>query len=276
MINHPITEPIARSWLHYREKIRDSRKNPNEENIHDLRVATQRFEAILKISQSLICSRSTSKLIKSLKKTRKILGPLRDLQVELRQCQHKNKTFFRFLQQKEKQQTKCASQYLKAIPLKYEKKLLQKLVARKFRKAENTYTAEKTHSLLTPIIKSSLLKLNQIANKKSIPPVKRVHKLRQLAKKLRYQEEAFESMFARPSLDLSKLKLIQSGFGKIQDQNALFENMNRYLSKKQNKGDSEVQTSKEKIGRRIESQIKAGLGHWKSGTELTRSSRLQP
>ena len=259
MTNHSITEPIARSWLHYREKFRDSRKDSNEKNIHDLRVATQRFEAILKISQRLIFSRSALKLIKSLTKTRKILGPLRDLQIEIKQDQQKNKKFFRFLKHEEKQANKNASRYLKKLSLKDEKKLVHKVLGEKIRSVEKKCTAKKMHSLLTPIIKSSLLQLNDVVSKKSIPPMKRIHKFRQLAKKLRYQEEALESMFARPNLELSKLKLIQSGIGKLQDQNALFKNMNRYLSKKRNKGDFEVRASKKKMGRKIESQMKADL-----------------
>jgi polyphosphate kinase 2 (PPK2 family) len=59
-----------------------SRAKISTRNIHQLRISTQKLEAILTLANSLKSNHNSKNVIFPIKKVRKSLGPLRDIQVE--------------------------------------------------------------------------------------------------------------------------------------------------------------------------------------------------
>lgn len=244
---HPISGPLANAWDHYRNELKASRNKANSKNIHALRVATQRLEAIVKISRGLVSNKYGEKLIESLKNTRKQLGPLRDLQVESDANSSKIKSFSTFVIKEKKKAKQKACRYLEHISLKKEKNLVNKILSKKLISAEKNQSVKKMHTLLEPTVQSTLVRFNEALAETTPKKMKNLHKFRILAKQLRYQEEALKSVFGSTHFNLPKLKAVQMAVGKIQDSNALLQNMDRYLDHKKHRRDKKTLKAKKKI-----------------------------
>ena len=126
-MNFSISTPLSNYWMDYRKEVKACRNATNYQNIHALRVATQRLEAIVKISSGLISSKHGNKLIGCLKKTRKCLGPLRDLQVEFEGSGSKTKGFLAFLLNERQKAERKVCRHLDNISLKREKHLVDEM-----------------------------------------------------------------------------------------------------------------------------------------------------
>ena len=158
-----ISKTIARAWAHYRDWVKSSRRKANFRNIHALRVATERLEAIIVICRALFKSNHGKKLIQSFKETRKKLGPLRDLQVEseVSESEVKNselKKFSKFISKKKRRAEGFSLRYLSAIPLKKEKRLIKQILSKKLILAEQSQTAKNMKILLEPIMQYAVRK----------------------------------------------------------------------------------------------------------------------
>ena len=258
--NHPISAPITNSWNHYKNCVKASRNKTNPKNIHDLRVATQKLEAILKVSRGLLLNHHSKELIESLQKTRKQLGPLRDLQIASKSGPSKTKGFSEFVSSEKKKAQKKAFRHLKNISLKSEKHQIKKIISKELVVAENKKSVKQMHDLLDPEVQSTLLRFNAALANTTPKKMKNLHKFRILAKQLRYQEEVLKNIFGSTPFNLPKLKTVQEAVGKIQDSNALLQNMDRYLSHKKNRNDSKLLAKKKKIEKdhklRIQTEFK--------------------
>ncbi|HEY2382934.1 MAG TPA: CHAD domain-containing protein [Terriglobia bacterium] len=72
-----------RSWKEFSEAWKKARSKTSEKSIHDLRVKTRRFIAVLELANALPGQDGVAGLQRRLKKVLKRMGPLRDLQVQL-------------------------------------------------------------------------------------------------------------------------------------------------------------------------------------------------
>lgn len=72
-----------RSWKEFSEAWKRARSKASEKSVHDLRVKTRRFIAVLDLAQDLTRSDEIEDLRRRFKKVLKRMGPLRDLQVQL-------------------------------------------------------------------------------------------------------------------------------------------------------------------------------------------------
>ena len=72
-----------RSWEEFSKAWKKARSRTSEKSIHDLRVKTRRFIAVLELVESLSSRDGVAGLQRRLKKVLKRMGPLRDLQVQL-------------------------------------------------------------------------------------------------------------------------------------------------------------------------------------------------
>ncbi|MBC7464533.1 MAG: CHAD domain-containing protein, partial [Bdellovibrio sp.] len=78
----PLSENLGKCWKNYTHLVHRSREKLSPKNIHQLRIATQRLEAVLSLVHSLKDVKYENQITDLLKKVRKSLGPLRDSQVE--------------------------------------------------------------------------------------------------------------------------------------------------------------------------------------------------
>jgi len=257
---HSVSNPLSHAWEHYKNEVKAARHKATSKNVHALRVATQRLEAIVKISRGLVTNRYGAKLIESLKMTRKQLGPLRDLQVESDAKSSKTKRFSTFVTKEKKKAMRKASRYLDNISLKKEKRLISKILSKKLISAEKDLPLKKMHELLEPTVQVTLTKFNEALAETTPKKMKNLHKFRVLAKQLRYQEEALKTIFGASRFNIPKLKAVQVSVGKIQDKNALLQNMDRYLNQKKHRKDEKLLRAKKKIEkiqqRRIQTEFK--------------------
>jgi CHAD domain-containing protein len=72
-----------RAWKEFSEAWKKARSKASEKSIHDLRVKTRRFIAVLDLAQALSQRDGISSLQRRFKKVLKKMGPLRDVQVQL-------------------------------------------------------------------------------------------------------------------------------------------------------------------------------------------------
>ena len=266
---HLFSRPLALAWANYMGAIKSSRQKASTKRIHALRVTTLKLEAILKLSRGLDRTASAAKLIQSLRTTRKELGPLRDLQVESKQKSLKVKSFSAFLAKEERKEKRAVRRYLNDIPLKKEKRWINKTLSKKLLSVEKAQSIQKMKKMLEPTLQSTLIKFNAALAETTPKEMGNLHKFRIHAKRLRYQAEALKVIIGATHFDLDKLKIIQKNFGKIQDSNALLQNMDRYLRHKQYRDDEETRDLKVKIERiqkrRIQTELEnLSKTHWES------------
>ena len=244
---HPLSEQLKRIWNIYRNRVRFSRKRANSKNVHDLRVATQKFQAILKLSQSIVPKPETKQLIQSLKKTRRKLGNLRDLHIESNLKETKVKHFSTYVGHEKKLAKKRVKKYLTELPLKEQKNLLAKVLNKKLLRTEKKRTLKQVRDLLDPAIQTTLSRFKKALAETTPEKMENLHRFRILAKQLRYQEEGMKAACGSTPFNLSKLKKVQITVGKIQDNNALLNTMNRYLTEKKHHGDPAVKKARKKL-----------------------------
>jgi CHAD domain-containing protein len=72
-----------RSWKDFSDAWKKARSKASEKSIHDLRVKTRRFIAVLDLAQALSQRDGIASLQRRFKKVLKKMGPLRDVQVQL-------------------------------------------------------------------------------------------------------------------------------------------------------------------------------------------------
>src|SRR5215472_15669253 len=77
-----------RTWEEFSEAWKKARSKTSEKSIHDLRVKTRRFIAVLELVDSLSSRDGVAGLQHRFKKVLKRMGPLRDLQVQLENVSH--------------------------------------------------------------------------------------------------------------------------------------------------------------------------------------------
>lgn len=238
--NHLLSHSLLETWDKYEKHVHLCRKKISAKNIHHLRISTQKLEAILTLTNGLKSNHNSKNVIFLIKKVRKSLGPLRDIQVEstaLKQLkddktgESKHNEFSEFFSDQKTAAKKKAIKCLDEISLKRERrhieKLANKLVEVEFNKSEAQIQTE-----LDQKVKSSVSKLSEMLIHLDPKRIKDIHRFRIHAKKLRYQGEVLNSLRDSPTFDLKNLKKAQSVAGRIQNDSVLLKTLGKFLSKK--------------------------------------------
>lgn len=235
-----LSHSIIETWDYYEKQVYKSRDKISAKNIHKLRVSTQRLEAILTLANHLKSNHNSKNAIFLIKKVRKSLGPLRDIQVKskaingLKQSQFssiKSAEFSKFFANQKKSAKKKAHKCLDQISLINERQHIQKLTE-KLVKVEAYKSQTQIQEDLDQKVKSSLSKLNKMMTHLNPKHVQDIHQFRIHVKKVRYQEEFLNSLYLSPKYDLGNLKAAQSITGQIQNDSILIKTLDRFLSKK--------------------------------------------
>ncbi|OYZ19639.1 MAG: hypothetical protein B7Y39_11610 [Bdellovibrio sp. 28-41-41] len=250
-LNHSLLE----TWSNYEKQVRRSRREISTKNIHKLRISTQRLEAILKLVSSLKSNHNIKNVIFLIKKVRKNLGPLRDIQVEamvlkdLKDNKFGKKSsqgFASFFSGKKATAKEKAVTCLDEISLRHERHRIRKL-AKRIIEIEDRKTKSQIESELNRKIRSSLEKLNRMMTSMDPKRVKDIHRFRIRAKKLRYQGEFLNALNGSMILDLNILKQAQSVAGRIQNDSVSLGTLEQFLSKKKHSTDPRVLAVRKRI-----------------------------
>lgn len=253
--NQLLSHSLLETWANYENQVHLSRNNTSVKNIHQLRISTQKLEAILTLANGLKANHNSKNIIFLIKKVRKSLGPLRDIQVESKVFNElsgkklessKHDQFSKFFLDQKKAAKKKATKCLDEISLKKERLRIQKL-ANRLVSVEAKKTEKQIQNELNRNIKSSIIKLNHFVAHIDPKRVKDIHRFRIQAKKLRYQGEILNSLTAKPMFDLKNLKSAQSIAGRIQNDSVLLKTLDRFLSKKKHAEDPNALSVQKKI-----------------------------
>lgn len=255
MNNEFLSHSLSKTWTSYEKQVHLSRSKTSAKNIHRLRISTQRLEALLTLVNGLDANHHSKNIIFLIKKVRKSLGPLRDIQVESKvfnklsaqQSENKkNNQLSKYFSIQKNVAKKKALKCLDEISIKHERlrihKLIKKLINFQAQKTERQIQNE-----LNRKIKSSIVKLNRFTAHIDPQRAKDIHRFRVKAKKLRYQGEILNSLSGKPILDLNYLKTAQSIAGRIQNDSVLLKTLDRFLSIKKHAKDSNALSVQKKI-----------------------------
>lgn len=253
--NHSLSEALRKTWITYEKKVHLARNHTSPKNIHQLRISTQKLEAVLTLANSLHSTHHSKNIIVLIKHVRKSLGPLRDIQVESTALEnlrdenlngHKQPEFSTFFTGQKSKAKKKAVDCLEKISLGHERKRIEKL-AQKLEKLELGKEKGKIQSQLDSKMKSSVLKFNEIMKNVNPERIKEIHRFRIMAKKLRYQGECVNSLTGLSKYDLPNLKRVQTVAGRIQNDSILISTLEKFLAKKKHEDDPKALKIKKRI-----------------------------
>ncbi len=253
--NQSLSQSLHKTWSNYEEQVHLSRNQTSPKNIHQLRISTQKLEAVLSLAHSLHATHHSKNIISLIKNVRKSLGPLRDIHVESTALEnliqerlkaHKLRKFSKFFAKRKGSAKKKASKCLRNISLSQERKRVDRL-AQKLKKNELDNDKNKIEVQLNSIMKSSFLKLNKVMKNVNPERIKEIHRFRIMAKKIRYQAECLNLMTGLTSYNLQKLKDIQSVAGRIQNDGILICTIDRFLAKKKHGKDIQALKIRKRI-----------------------------
>lgn len=237
---HSLSEPLGNHWSAYKKLVRTARSDASIETVHRLRVATQKLEAVLKIAKGFGKENFCKSLTRSLRRTRKTLGKLRNLQVEtiaiarMRKQRHEGeslKKFCRFIEKQKSGATDGVFRALQKIRLREQQHQVRQ-IARHLCVVEKSQNQEQIAKMIGKGLKKTSENFDHALKQLSPFRVSSLHRFRMVAKQLRYQKKVRQAVSGTSDPDLIRLKDIQAEIGEIQDNDVLRKSIDRYLNKK--------------------------------------------
>jgi CHAD domain-containing protein len=129
-----LSHTFRNQWKDFENQFSLSKDRCSRRNIHQLRIATQKLEAVLVLAHSLHADRKINSLTEFAKDIRKSLGPLRDAQVQSlaieNQMAEKSPKLSKFLSARKTKAKKKAIDGLEKISLDSKKKCAKKILKR--------------------------------------------------------------------------------------------------------------------------------------------------
>lgn len=229
---------LARSWNQFMRLLLRTEQQLSTKNIHQVRVTSQRLEAILRLVKVLKLNKTSQSslkpMIKHIKAVRKNLGPLRDLQVEsitLNSLLGRSTSPQSELAKELKANISVAEQQAKLAlkkGVRFTKEFQKKVDSELISELKRLESERSPREIRIPL-KDHLRKLVRSFNKSLtlIDPKQagEIHQLRLQAKKLRYRGECLNSFSEKRVIDLSHLKKVQSIAGDIQNDRVLLKTL---------------------------------------------------
>lgn len=230
------TQKLLQSeWRTYRQCVQRTRKELSIENVHQLRIQIHRLLAVLEASAVLTTNPFGLHLMDQLKKTKKKMSALRDLQIQIQRLQSPRlKRFEDFRQYLKRQQKRRADEVrdlLRDLPLRKQsrqKKKLQRVLSQAGRSMDPLVARQKLRTQAQQVFlearppKASGQKISTST----------LHRWRLAVKQARYLAEVQAAVARGPKAPILTFKKLQSVLGKIQNEVALIKTFDRYLKKK--------------------------------------------
>ena len=242
---YTLRQTFLSTWKNYEKHLEAANQRASTKNIHQLRISTQQLQAALTLMSALKPIPAVKDLAQFIKRLRKNLSSLRDIQVEsitfekLKTSDNDSRKLTRFFKQKKARTKKKALRHL-SVAAKSPIRFQINQVAEGLSQIEDTQTIPKINKQLHEKLHSTALEFNVKMEKLNPASVKDIHKFRILTKKFLYQNEFLNSFAtatgrkpARRSERLFEhLKTIQSVTGRIQNDSVLLKTIDQYLDKK--------------------------------------------
>jgi CHAD domain-containing protein len=242
---YTLRQTFLSTWKNYEKHLEAANQRASTKNIHQLRISTQQLQAALTLMSALKPIPAVKDLAQFIKRLRKNLSSLRDIQVEsitfekLKTSDNDSRKLTRFFKQKKARTKKKALRHL-SVAAKSPIRFQINQVAEGLTQIEDAQTIPKINKQLHEKLHSTALEFNVKMEKLNPASVKDIHKFRILTKKFLYQNEFLNSFAtatgrkpARRSERLFEhLKTIQSVTGRIQNDSVLLKTIDQYLDKK--------------------------------------------
>jgi CHAD domain-containing protein len=254
-------------WRTFRAKLKRCQMGYSEEAVHDLRVATRRLISTLDLLASIHPEGKLRKARRALNRQLDMLGPLRDVQVQLRSIEKMLPSF-------------PGLQGVYDSLVKRERKLVQRLGAEikevktgKVEKAIRTAIEQVEMLLDTPemqqekraeAIRAIEVAFNRVVERKqAVKPTDSasIHRMRVAFKRFRYMVESLA-----PLLDwvtnrqLKAMNAFQGRMGDIQDAEVLLTSVMAFAHKRSMESETSFVGALEELSRRRTAAIEAFLG----------------
>jgi len=218
--NALILAALDERWENYRRQVKTCRQEFSEEAVHDLRVSTRRFLAILDIARAIDPHPRIQKMRRFLKDQLDDLDDLRDVQVMLVEGSEtiENfldlKSFEAHLEEQEKHLLRWARKQINALKLSELKKRIEKISeALKKRIVEESFSAQ-----LFRTVDNAYLRTMQAYVQVDASQPSTIHRLRLAFKKFRYMSEVIQPLIPDyPESHFEHMHQYQSTMGDIQD-----------------------------------------------------------
>jgi CHAD domain-containing protein len=248
-----ITVYCAKSMLPNLEALKDNAQNilkrKNEEDIHDLRVATRRTRTVLDIFQDQLPSKKTKSWIKGIQNITKSFSTIRDLDVQISTLEEIYKTIedpkirkglsrvrLRLIQNRKKKQAKTQNLTNTILESTIVLEMLAWAeVALEYRSTEKFFPSQELFHLAYKKIQSRLDELLFFEVFIFDPGrVEELHQMRISAKRLRYALEVFSDLYEmKTDFALNITRKAQEYLGSIHDADVWIEFLPKFAIEEQ-------------------------------------------
>lgn len=239
-MNLAIGRALKRQGRNYLHSLKQARKNLSAERVHNLRKATRRLQAALQVAGCFVRDPDIHFLDQELENLRRTLGPLRNIQVEIKSVS-RNKSLdslLKFLRKREKKLKRRMREVFTEIKVKNQKRAIETVVNHVISRQKEE--PRKHGHNLKDWFNMRVQRFEKIRSSKDL------HWIRTEAKKLRYEGEILNAIGTGP-ISLRPFERIQSSVGKIQDGKVMLKSIDRYLDRKTGKKVVPVETLKEHL-----------------------------
>ena len=198
-------------------------KEPDEKNVHDLRVSARRLRAILELIGEIKNVENIKKINRKTKKVLKTFSGLRDIQVQqlfLRDVLSQFPNVKNLVQRLEIKEKEEIEQSIKNLE-KLDKRKLQKDLKGLNKKVDTFIKRKNVQGALETLLEKDFNRVIKSKRALDLEHEETFHRLRIDCKKLRYRMEIIEPLLVENSEITKPLKNIQDKLGEIQDMTVL-------------------------------------------------------
>jgi CHAD domain-containing protein len=262
-----LLDALSDRWRTFRAELKRCQKHSSEEAVHDLRVATRRLIATVKLVASVYPEARLRKARRALKKQLDMLGPLRDVQVQLLSIEKmlpsfpELRGFYNFLMRRERILAERLDAEVKAVKIGK--------VEWAIRAAINQLAVlhdppETQQQKLTEAVHAVELAFKRVVERRqAVDPSDSpsIHRMRVAFKKFRYMVESLAPMLDRvSSRHLKAMNAFQGSMGDIQDAEVLITTLMAFVRRHGVGSGAAFGRALEELGRRRTALIDVFLG----------------
>ena len=227
-----------RRWERYRRDLGRCQKKCSEEAVHDLRVASRRLLSTLEVVARVVDDNSVARFRQTLRRRLKVLGPLRDVQVQLlrldkaREIHPELEQFHTLLLLREKKLLKEIERELKKTRVSLLEQHKREIRTQLPRVLQRVQTQSAVKAVAIGGVAGGFLKASALLVKVDPSDAATIHRLRVCFKKFRYDVEALQHVL--PGITTGMLKAMneyQTRMGLIQDLEVFSAAFRKYLSR---------------------------------------------
>jgi CHAD domain-containing protein len=237
-----LVEALADRWKMYRQRLQECQqeKEPSEESVHELRVATRRLISQLLLLGCIVPSRAPKKARQILKRQLGLLGPLRDVHVQRLAIEKETDRFPELLvlrsyfERREQLLIKTTVRQIRGFQTKKLRSWISKTLVDLTRRTKPVRQRDALTSAALCCAHQTLAAVRE--RRQTIDPadLRTIHRTRIAFKRFRYVVEALPSeVTGLRYRQLRRLAAYQRRMGRIQDLEVIFDLVTRFLDRHQ-------------------------------------------